>query len=241
MTREQSLDFNLWMVAIVLVVSSIVLIAATWRSVAGFAWVLLGFFAVLIGFLLSVNQAVINYNARGTPIHPGRIVLILAIAVAALIAAYLLLHRQAPLPEGETLTIETHASRAWSMVILIAMAGPIIAMALAPRAVFIPMLLVLARWHVRLRHGLGRISIPIYAARPRYSHARFAASFHSAIGHRELCDRALGLHSRLRNSRYWERHARMCGATRWCTSRPPMGTFISATTNPRVSSATWIG
>ncbi len=144
MTREQSLDLNLSMIAVALLVSTIVLLVASWRSVASFGWVGLGFFAVLIGFLLSVNQALINYNVNGTPIHPERAVLIMAIAVGALIAAYLLLHRQAPLPDGETLAIETHASHAWGMVMLIAMAGPIVAMALAPRAVLIPMLLVLA-------------------------------------------------------------------------------------------------
>ena len=144
MTREQSLDFNLSMIAIALAVSTIVLVAASWRSVVSFGWVLLGFFAVLIGFLLSVNQAVINYNANGAPIHPGRVVLVLAVAVAGLITAYLLLHWQAPLPEGETLTIETHAGRPWSLVILIAILSPIIAMVFAPGAVRIPMLLVLA-------------------------------------------------------------------------------------------------
>ncbi|MFZ3340447.1 MAG: DUF1648 domain-containing protein [Terriglobales bacterium] len=144
MTREQSLDFNLSMIAIALVISTIVLVAASWRSVASFGWVLLGFFAVLIGFLLSVNQAVINYNANGAPIHPVVLMLIMAVAVAALILAYLLLHRQAPLPDGKTLTIETHAGRAWSLVILIAMTGPIIAMVFAAGAVRIPMLLLLA-------------------------------------------------------------------------------------------------
>jgi len=142
MTRAQSLDFNLSMIAVALVVSTIVLIAASWRSVASFAWVLLAFFAVLIGFLLSVNQAVIHYNVDGTPIHPERVVLILAIAVGALIAAYLLLHRQAPLPDGETLSIETHAGRAWSVVILVAMIGPVVAMAFTPGAVRIPLVLV---------------------------------------------------------------------------------------------------
>lgn len=142
MTREKSLNFNLWMIAIALVVSTIVLTVASWRSVAGFSWVLLGFFVVLIGFLLSVNQAVIDYNRYGTPIHPERVVIVLAVVVAALIATYLFSHRQMPLPGGETLTVETHTSRPWSALILIAMIGPIVAMALAPGAVRIPLLLV---------------------------------------------------------------------------------------------------
>jgi hypothetical protein len=144
MTRAQSLDLNLSMIAIALIVSTIVLVAASWRSVASFAWVLLGFFAVLFGFLLSVNQAVIEYNMNGTPIHIERVVLVLAIAIAALITAYLLLHRQAPLPAGETLTIETHAGRAWSVVIVAALIGPVIAMAFTPGAIRVPLVLVSA-------------------------------------------------------------------------------------------------
>jgi len=141
MTREQSLNFSLWMMVIALAVSTIILVLASWRSVAGFNWVFLGFFVVLLGFLLSANQAVINYNLSGTPIRPERMVIVVALAVATLIVAYLFSHRHAPLPRGETLAIETHASRLWSAVILIAMLGPIIAIALAPGAVRIPLLL----------------------------------------------------------------------------------------------------
>lgn len=142
MTRGQSLDFNLWMVGIALAVSTIVLVAASWRSVASFAWVLLGFFWVMIGFLLSVNQAVINYNAHGTPIHPERVLVVLAIAIAVFIPACLFLHRHAPLPEGETLTVETHAGRAWSVVILMAMLAPVVTTAFIRGAVRIPLLVL---------------------------------------------------------------------------------------------------
>jgi hypothetical protein len=144
MTRQQSLDFNLAMVAIVLAVSTVILTIASWRSITGFSWVFLGFFAILLSFLLSVNQSVINYNLHGTPIHPERVVIVLAVSVAALIAVYLFTNRHAPLPGGETFTVETHASRLWGAVILVAMLGPVVALALAPGAVRIPMILVAA-------------------------------------------------------------------------------------------------
>jgi len=142
MTREQSLDFNLTMIAIALLVSTVILLAASWRSVAGFSWVALGFFAVLNAFLLSINQAVINFNLHGTPIHPERTIAVLAIALIVMIVAYLFSHRHAPLPDGTTLTVETHASRQWSFVIFVAMIGPIFATTLAPGAVRFPLVLV---------------------------------------------------------------------------------------------------
>ena len=142
MSREQSLDLNLTMIAITLIVSSAILTAASWHSVAGFSWVALGFFAALNAFLLSVYQAVINFNVHGTPIHPERMMVVLAIAVVALIAGYLFSHRHAPLPDGETLIVETHSSRGWSVVILVAMTGPLAATAMAPGAVRIPLILV---------------------------------------------------------------------------------------------------
>jgi len=142
MTRQQALDFNLWMIVIALLVSTVVLTIAGWRSVEGFSWVLFGFFAVFIGFLLSVNQAVIEYNRNGTPIHPERAVFVLAVSVAALIATYLFSHRHAPLPGGDTLAVERHASRQWSALILVAMLGPILAIAFAPGAVRVPLFLV---------------------------------------------------------------------------------------------------
>jgi len=144
MAREQSLDLNLAMIAITLIVSSAILTAASWRSVAVFSWVALGFFAALNAFLLVVNQAVINFNVYGTPIHPERIIIVLAGAIVALVPAYLFSHRHAPLPDGETLTVETHASRGWSVVVLAAMIGPLVATSLAPNAIRIPLILIAA-------------------------------------------------------------------------------------------------
>lgn len=142
MTRQQSLDFNLGMIAIVLVVSTLILAIASWKSITGFSWTFLGFFGVLLAFLLSVNQSVISYNLYGTPIHPERVVILVGLAVGALIAVYLFSNRHVPLPNGDTFTVETHASRLWGAVILVAMLGPIVAMALAPGTVRIPMILV---------------------------------------------------------------------------------------------------
>ena len=209
MTREQSLNFNLWMIAIALVVSTIVLTAASWRSVAGFRWVLLGFFVVLLGFLLSVNQAVIDYNRYGTPIHPERVVVVLAVVVAALIATYLFSHRQMALPGGETLTVETHASRPWSALILIAMIGPIVAMALAPGAVRIPLLLVGTIGIFAFAMAWGGFQYRFLQHGVEIRMLGFRLRSIPRNPHRELCHRALGLHSRLRHSRHG-RHARLC-------------------------------
>ena len=132
MSREESLTFSLWMLAIALTVSTVFLVAVAWRKVESFSWALLGFFALGIGFFMSVNQAILNYNLNGTPIHPERMLVVIALAVVVLIATYLASHRQAPLPTGETLAVETHASRIWCVVILIALLAPALSVALIP-------------------------------------------------------------------------------------------------------------
>lgn len=144
MTPQQSLEFNLWMIGLTLVVGTVVLGVASWRKLASFGWIMLGFFALLIGFFLSVNQAVINYNVDGSPIHPERVIIVMGLAVAVLIITYLFSHRQPALPDSEMLRVETHASRAWSVVILLIMLGPLAAMAFAPGSVRVPLIVVSA-------------------------------------------------------------------------------------------------
>jgi len=142
MPREESMNFSLRMMGIALTVSTVLLVAVAWRKVEAFSWALLGFFALVIGSLLAVNQAILSYNLQGTPVHPERMMVALAVAMVALIATYLASHRQAPLPGGETLAVETHSGRIWSAILLIALIGPMLAISLAPGAVRWPMLLV---------------------------------------------------------------------------------------------------
>jgi len=132
MSRQQSLDFILGMLAISLTTGTLLLTAKTWRSVDRFSWALLGFFALLVGFLVAANHAVLSFNLHGAPVHPARMAGTLAVAVVALIALYLVSNRHAPLPDGETLVIETHSGGLWSALILLALIGPIVGIALAP-------------------------------------------------------------------------------------------------------------
>lgn len=132
MSREESLHFVLRMMAIALTVSTIVLVAVSWHKVESFTWVLLALFALVIGFLMSANHAVLSYNLHATPVHPERMLVLLVLAVFALIVIYIASHRHPPLPAGETLAVETHASRLWSIIILLALLGPALAVALVP-------------------------------------------------------------------------------------------------------------
>lgn len=132
MSRQQSLDFILWMLAIALTIGTLLLTAKTWRTVDRFSWALLGIFALLVGFLVAVNHAILSFNLRGTSVHPERMAGMLAVAVVALIVLYLGSNRHAPLPDGETLVIETHSGGLWSALILLALIGPIVGIALAP-------------------------------------------------------------------------------------------------------------
>jgi Protein of unknown function (DUF1648) len=146
MPREASLNFSLRLMVIVLTVSSAVLVAATWREISAFSWALLGFFALMLGFFVAVNQAILNYNLHETPVHPERMLVAIGVAALALFAFYLISSRQAPLPESETLAVETHAGRLWSTLILVAVIGPLLAIALAPSGV---------RWPVFLAGVIG--------------------------------------------------------------------------------------
>jgi Protein of unknown function (DUF1648) len=132
MSREESLRFVLRMMVIALSVSTIVLIAVSRHKVEAFTWALLALFALVIGFLMSANHAVLSYNLNAAPVHPERMLLLLVLAVVAVIVIYIASHRQAPLPAGETLAVETHASRLWSVIILLALLGPALAVALVP-------------------------------------------------------------------------------------------------------------
>ena len=132
MSRQQSLDFILGMLAIVLTIGTLLLTAKTWRTVEPLSWALLGLFALLVAFLVSANHVILSFNLHRTPVHPERMAGLLALAVVALIAIYMVSNRHAPLPDGETLVIETHSGGLWSALILLALIGPIVGIALAP-------------------------------------------------------------------------------------------------------------
>jgi len=140
MSREESLHFSLWMIAIALIVATVLLAAVAWHKVEAFSWALFGFFGLLIGFLIAVDQAILDFNLYGTTTHPERLMWVPAVAVIALIVTYLTAHRQTPLPSGETIAVETHAGRIWSAVILLALLGPALAISLAPGGVLWPLI-----------------------------------------------------------------------------------------------------
>ncbi len=143
MSREESLTFILRMLGIVLTVSTVILLAVSWRTVEAFTWALLGFFALAIGFLVTVNQALLNYNLHATPIDAERMIVVLAVAAVALLVIYLASHRHAPLPSGETLAVETHAGRGWGIAILVVMFAPLVAVSIATNAdIRVPMMVI---------------------------------------------------------------------------------------------------
>jgi hypothetical protein len=131
MTREESRRFSVGMIAIALAVSTVVLLAASWRKVEAVSWALYGFFALLIGFLVSVHRTILTYNVSGAPVHPERTMWLLPVGVLVVIAVYLLSRRQAALPPSEELAVERHGAGAWVGVILVAILGPAVTVALA--------------------------------------------------------------------------------------------------------------
>jgi len=136
---------------IMLIVISIFLVVTTWRKVTAFHWVLLAFFASFLAFVMGVNHAVLNYNLHRVPIRLEPMLIGLAVAAVAFIAIGLLTRQQAPLPDSETLVVETHSGGAWSAVILLVVLGPMLAIALAPSGV---------RWPV---YFAGVVGLAVFA------------------------------------------------------------------------------
>jgi len=132
MSRGESLQFSLRMMGVVLAVSTIVLGVISFHKVEAFSCALFAFFVLVIGFLVSINRALLSYNLNAAPVHSERMLALFALAVVALAVVYIASHRHAPLPVGETLAVETHASRLWSVLILLALLGPVFAVALVP-------------------------------------------------------------------------------------------------------------
>src|SRR5690242_12189020 len=69
MTPESSFWFVLVLLAFVLGVFSVVVYAARKSGTTAIAWALLAFSYFLAAFIATANQAVINYNLSGRPIH----------------------------------------------------------------------------------------------------------------------------------------------------------------------------
>lgn len=125
MSREVAVEFGIGIMAFLLVIFTPILWAISRRQVDMFAWAFLAFCGVITGVVAFGNQAVINYNLSGTPVHIGPF-LLAAPAAVILSIFYFGSHRGEALPSSEVLAEETHAGRAWSLAFLPALIVPFV-------------------------------------------------------------------------------------------------------------------
>jgi Protein of unknown function (DUF1648) len=119
MTPESSFRFVLILLAFVLGVFNLVVYAARKSGTTAIAWALLAFSYCVAAFIATANQAVINYNLSGQPIHLSAFVMVVPVAVVILIAAVLASHRGSELPAGKLIAEEVHGSHLWGGLFLV--------------------------------------------------------------------------------------------------------------------------
>ena len=134
MQREVALKFGMGIMAFLLVVLTPVLWYVSRRKVDLSSWALLGFSALVLGFVVAGNQAVLNYNLQGTPVRPDWMLVILPVAIVVLMAIFLGVKRDRPLPASELIVEETHAGRGWALLLVPALIIPMLAAFTVPVA-----------------------------------------------------------------------------------------------------------
>ena len=148
MSREEALHFGVGCVALLLVIFTALLVYNSRSRIDSFSWALLGFCALILGCMVEVNRGIVSYNLTGTPMQLGGVLIAIPIATVGLIAIYIAARREPALPSshdgaGDLLAEERHSGRAWTALILPAVAVPVIAGMLVPApAIRISMVLV---------------------------------------------------------------------------------------------------
>ena len=180
MSREDALHFGMGFVAFLLVIFTALLVHNSRSRVDYFSWALLGFCALILGCMVEVNHGIVSYNLTGKSMQLGGVLITIPIAAVVLIAIYIAGRREPALPSShaasnDLLAEETHSGRAWTLLILPAIAGPVIAGMLVPApAIRISMVLVgliglatiAAAWNgfqyrfLRARRGDSRARFP---------------------------------------------------------------------------------
>jgi hypothetical protein len=119
MTRETSLWFMAGILALVVTVFSLVVYLAQKSGAKPVAWAMLGFSYFVVGLIAIANEAVLQYNLTGQPIHLAPFVFAAPIPIAVLVIAILMSHRGSTLPTGKTIAEEVHGSFAGGMAFVL--------------------------------------------------------------------------------------------------------------------------
>src|SRR5208282_2104316 len=135
MTRDKALQFAVGFMAFLLVIFTAVSLVLARNRLDAFSWAMLGFSALVLGVMVEVNRGIVNYNLHGASALPGITLVAVPISAVLLIAVYIAARREQPLPVSangvaDLLAEETHSGRVWSLLILLALIGPVISLAM---------------------------------------------------------------------------------------------------------------
>lgn len=148
MSREEAIEFGVGFMAFLLVIFTALLLYAARSDAGAFSWALLVFCALVLGFMVEVNRSIVSYNLHGTPLQLEGMLVAIPVAAILLIVVYIVSKREPRLSSDaggmtELLAEETHSGRAWGLLVLPAVIGPVIGLSLAnPTAVRLPATLV---------------------------------------------------------------------------------------------------
>jgi len=147
MARDQALQFGVGFEAFLLVIFTALLLYTAHSHVDAFAWAMLAFCALVLGFVVEVNRSIVNYNLHGASLELKPMLVAIPFAAVALIAIYIAGRREPALPSSangsaDLLVEETHSGGAWSLLMVAALIGPAIGVAMTSGAVRFPLIIV---------------------------------------------------------------------------------------------------
>src|SRR5438270_7624771 len=115
MPRENSLWFMLGILCFVLAIFTLIVYLAHKSGPKAIAWPMLGFSYFVVGVIAMANEAVLNYNLSGQPIHLAPFMFAVPVPVAILVIVILRSQRGSELPSGRTIAEEVHGSFGWGI------------------------------------------------------------------------------------------------------------------------------
>ncbi len=138
MSREQALQFGVGFVAILLVIFTALLLYMARSRVDVFSWAMFGFCALILSVMVEVNAIIVSYNLHGTALDLGGILIAVPIAAVLLGIVYVVTRRGPALSSSSDMTgtrdllvEETHSGGMVTLLLLPAVAVPLIAAAAA--------------------------------------------------------------------------------------------------------------
>lgn len=135
MPKETALVFALGITAVMLIVFTAILWIMQKQEVTGAAsWAMLAFSYLIIAFVYSANDKVVSYNLTGQRVDLDLWMALLPPAIIVFLAIYLQSKRGQALPASVPLAEETHSSRRWGAVLMLAGSGILVGGMQAPAA-----------------------------------------------------------------------------------------------------------